>query len=129
MWWTNTLRTSAEDLGTLAENEPPTEDALVCHVHSCCESSVLRCFFSNLSSTPTTSFLVLHQSEDPFLTRCVSILVLKMSSKRFTAWRFPGQGDGKASRLSAAVMTRLALHNTVVFHGPVDVLFFYKSCK
>ena len=24
MWWTNTLRTSAEDLGTLAENEPPT---------------------------------------------------------------------------------------------------------
>ena len=23
MWWTNTLRTSAEDLGTLAENEPP----------------------------------------------------------------------------------------------------------
>ena len=25
MWWTNTLRTSAEDLGTLAENEPPTD--------------------------------------------------------------------------------------------------------
>ena len=24
MWWTNTLRTSAEDLGTKAENEPPT---------------------------------------------------------------------------------------------------------
>ena len=24
MWWTNTLRTSAEDHGTLAENEPPT---------------------------------------------------------------------------------------------------------
>ena len=24
MWWTSTLRTSAEDLGTLAENEPPT---------------------------------------------------------------------------------------------------------
>ena len=24
MWWANTLRTSAEDLGTLAENEPPT---------------------------------------------------------------------------------------------------------
>ena len=24
MWWTNTLRPSAEDLGTLAENEPPT---------------------------------------------------------------------------------------------------------
>ena len=24
MWWINTLRTSAEDLGTLAENEPPT---------------------------------------------------------------------------------------------------------
>ena len=24
MWWTNTLRTSAEDFGTLAENEPPT---------------------------------------------------------------------------------------------------------
>ena len=24
MWWTNTLRTSFEDLGTLAENEPPT---------------------------------------------------------------------------------------------------------
>ena len=24
MWWTNTLRTAAEDLGTLAENEPPT---------------------------------------------------------------------------------------------------------
>ena len=24
MWWTNTLRTSAEDLGTLAENVPPT---------------------------------------------------------------------------------------------------------
>ena len=24
MWWTNTLRTSAEDLGTLAENEPHT---------------------------------------------------------------------------------------------------------
>ena len=24
MWWTNTLRTSAEDLGTLAEKEPPT---------------------------------------------------------------------------------------------------------
>ena len=24
MWWTNTLRTSAEDRGTLAENEPPT---------------------------------------------------------------------------------------------------------
>ena len=24
MRWTNTLRTSAEDLGTLAENEPPT---------------------------------------------------------------------------------------------------------
>ena len=24
MWWTNTLRTSAEDLGTLAENELPT---------------------------------------------------------------------------------------------------------
>ena len=25
MWWTNALRTSAEDLGTLAENEPPTD--------------------------------------------------------------------------------------------------------
>ena len=25
MWWTNTLRTSAEDLGTLSENEPPTD--------------------------------------------------------------------------------------------------------
>ena len=25
MWWTNTLRTYAEDLGTLAENEPPTD--------------------------------------------------------------------------------------------------------
>ena len=25
MWWTNTLRTSAEDLGTLAEYEPPTD--------------------------------------------------------------------------------------------------------
>ena len=24
MWWTGTLRTAAEDLGTLAENEPPT---------------------------------------------------------------------------------------------------------
>ena len=24
MWWTNTLSNSAEDLGTLAENEPPT---------------------------------------------------------------------------------------------------------
>ena len=24
MWWINTLRTSAEDFGTLAENEPPT---------------------------------------------------------------------------------------------------------
>ena len=24
MWWTNTLRTSAEDLGTLAENDPLT---------------------------------------------------------------------------------------------------------
>ena len=24
MWWTNTLRNPAEDLGTLAENEPPT---------------------------------------------------------------------------------------------------------
>ena len=24
IWWTNTLRTSSEDLGTLAENEPPT---------------------------------------------------------------------------------------------------------
>ena len=24
MWWTNILRNSAEDLGTLAENEPPT---------------------------------------------------------------------------------------------------------
>ena len=24
MWWTNILRTSAEDLGTLAENKPPT---------------------------------------------------------------------------------------------------------
>ena len=26
MSWINTLRTSAEDLGTLAENEPPTGD-------------------------------------------------------------------------------------------------------
>ena len=25
MWWTKTLCTSAEDLGTLAENEPPTD--------------------------------------------------------------------------------------------------------
>ena len=24
MWWTNSLRSSAEDLGALAENEPPT---------------------------------------------------------------------------------------------------------
>ena len=24
MWWTNTLRTSAEELGTLSQNEPPT---------------------------------------------------------------------------------------------------------
>ena len=31
MWWTNPLCDSAEDLGTLAENEPPTTDA----VHSC----------------------------------------------------------------------------------------------
>ena len=48
------------------------EDALVCHSRSCCESCVLRCFFSNLSSILTTSFLVLHQSEDLFLTQCVS---------------------------------------------------------
>ena len=27
MSWINTLRTSAEDLGTLAENEPPTDQA------------------------------------------------------------------------------------------------------
>ena len=29
MWWTNTLRTSAEDLGTLAENEPPTHPGIL----------------------------------------------------------------------------------------------------
>ena len=75
------------------------------HGHSCCESSVLRCFFSNVSSILTTSFLVLRQSEDPLLTQCVLTLVLKMLSKRFVAWRFPSQRDGKASRLSAAVMT------------------------
>ena len=29
MWWTNTLRTPAEDLGTLAENEPPIGKTLL----------------------------------------------------------------------------------------------------
>ena len=77
-------------------------DALVRHGHSCCESSVLRCFFSNVSSILRTCFLVLHQSEDPLLTQCVSFFVLKIVSKRFVAWRFPSQRDGKASRLSAA---------------------------
>ena len=78
------------------------EDALVCHGHGCCESCVLRCFFSNVSSTPTTSFLVLHQSEDPFLTRCVSIWVLEVFSKRCVAWSFLRQRDGEAPRLSFA---------------------------
>ena len=74
----------------------------MCHGHRCCETRVLRCFFSNLPSILTTSFLVLHRSEDPFLTQCVSIFVLEVFSKRFVAWRFPSQRDGEASRLSAA---------------------------
>ena len=74
----------------------------MCHGHSCCEFCVLRCFFSNLSSILTTSFLVLHQSEDRFLTQCVSILVLEVFSKRCVAWYFLSQRDGEAPRLFAA---------------------------
>ena len=29
MWWTNSLCDSAEDLGTLAENVPPTESVRI----------------------------------------------------------------------------------------------------
>ena len=31
MSWINTLRTSAEDFGTLGENEPPTKTLLISH--------------------------------------------------------------------------------------------------
>ena len=54
MWWTHTLRTSAEDLGTLAENEPPTgyepndhfTEVKICDVlqTNYCESICQGCF-------------------------------------------------------------------------------------
>ena len=39
MWWTNTLRTSAQDLATLAENEPPTQIWLSI-IHMTCRHSI-----------------------------------------------------------------------------------------
>ena len=76
--------------------------------HSCVTATVVVspvfcvASFSLKVSVLRTCFLVLHQSEDPLLTQCVSIFVLEVFSRRSVAWSFISQRDGEASRLSVA---------------------------